>query len=134
VEKKFVTNSASQFPPLPNPYHHHCSNIGHALEPEIKIYKTMVSLIFGHRKGPQKTDTGFIFNMASLSTNIRDHMSHKSSKTSSKTIIHCKMEINLEVGSHDAVTGILPGLYFRWKSSFTKRVSNGYEQLYLNML
>jgi hypothetical protein len=28
---------------------------------------------------------------------------------------------NLEVGSHDAVTGILPGMYFRWKASFTKK-------------
>jgi len=48
-------------------------------------------------------------------------MSHKSSETSPKTIILCKREINLKVGSHDAVTGILPGMYFRWKASFTKK-------------
>jgi hypothetical protein len=84
----------------------------------------MVTLIFGPRKGAQKTDTGFTFNMVSLSTNIPDHMSHKSAETNSKTIILCKREINLEVGSRDAVTGIVPGMYFRWKASFTKKSIN----------
>jgi hypothetical protein len=83
----------------------------------------------------QNTYTGVTFNMVSLFTNIPDYTSHKSSETSSKTIIHCRRETNLEVESHDAVTGILPGLHFRWMASFTKKkVSNGYGQLCLQFL
>jgi hypothetical protein len=61
--------------------------------------------------------------MVILSTSIPDRVSHKSAETNSKTIILCKKEINVEVGNHDAVTGILPRMYFRWKASFTKKVS-----------